>query len=367
MPVRVGDRLLDGVGEIARESCGSRAPSMAFVVADAALPHLRDRVSQSLARAGVRVACADLAADERAKVLSTVESLSRSLAAAGADRQALVVAVGGGIVGDVAGFVAATWMRGVRWMQAPTTLLGMVDAALGGKTAVNLALDGGALAKNMVGAIWQPCAVVCDVGALASLPSRSFRAGLAEGVKHALIADRGLLAGLRALESQVGGDADARRAAAVTIARAAQVKIDIVERDERERGERRALNLGHTFAHAIEAACAGEWLHGEAVSIGIVAAMAAAQEDGRRRAGSTRPSDAQVAHVRDALADMGLPVRLHPGTDMARIRAAMHLDKKRDDAGLTLILPRGGPGDGAEIVPGAADALVDAGLRAIEP
>jgi len=185
---------------------------------------------------------------EQWKTLSAVEELSRALASAGADRDALVVAVGGGVVGDVAGFIAASWMRGVRWIAVPTTLLGMVDAALGGKTAVNLSMADGTLAKNMIGAIWQPRAVVSDVSSLASLPERALRAGIAECVKHAMLADAGLLDDLAGLASLHRADAHARAGAVQAIARAAQVKLDIVARDEREHEDRMLLNLGHTLA-----------------------------------------------------------------------------------------------------------------------
>jgi 3-dehydroquinate synthase len=149
------------------------------------------------------------------------------------------------------------------------------------------------------------------------------------------------------------------------IARAAQVKLGIVARDERERDERMLLNLGHTFAHVIEACEPGRWLHGEAVSIGLVAAMGAAAEHGRLGAEAPRPTDADVESIRCCLAGVGLPTELPPATDWARMREAMRSDKKRRGGGLTLIVPRGAGGAGADIVADAPDALVDAGFAAI--
>lgn len=364
-PVHVGDGVVDGLGEIAAAVCADGRPSMAVVMHDAAVRGCADRAIASLERTGLRVAVMAVRATERSKTLASVEELSRGLASAGADRDALVVSVGGGIVGDVAGFVASAWMRGVRWIQVPTTLLGMVDAALGGKTAVNLQMPDGTLIKNMIGAIWQPRAVVSDVSALSTLPDRALRAGIAECVKHSILADAGLMDELAHLAALGGAGAEGRARAVRTIARAAQVKIDIVARDERESRDRMLLNLGHTFAHAIEACEPDRWLHGEAVAIGLVAAMGAAAEDGRLRDGTRRPTERDVLAIRSSLQSMGLPVALSPDAPWDRMLDAMGSDKKRRGGGLTLILPRGGAGDGADIVRDAPDALVDAGFAAI--
>ncbi len=247
-PVHVGEGVVDGLGEIAAAACTDRRPSLAVVIHDSNVSAFAARATSSLERTGLRVVAVPVHSSEQWKTLSAVEELSRALASAGADRDALVVAVGGGVVGDVAGFIAASWMRGVRWIAVPTTLLGMVDAALGGKTAVNLSMADGTLAKNMIGAIWQPRAVVSDVSSLASLPERALRAGIAECVKHAMLADAGLLDDLAGLASLHRADAHARAGAVQAIARAAQVKLDIVARDEREHEDRMLLNLGHTFA-----------------------------------------------------------------------------------------------------------------------
>ena len=363
-PVHVGDGIVDSIGEIAAAACSDRRPSVACVLHDSNVRAFADRAISSLERTGVRVVGIPVIASERRKTLAAVEHFSRALAAAGADRDALVVAVGGGVVGDVAGFVAASWMRGVRWIQVPTTLLGMVDAALGGKTGVNLELADGTLAKNMIGAVWQPRAIVSDVSSLASLPERTLRAGIAECVKHAILADAGLLDDLPTLAALAGPEAGARADAVRAIARAAQVKLDIVARDEREHDERMLLNLGHTFAHAIEACHPDRWLHGEAVAIGLVAAVGAAAEQGRGGV-AHRPCDADVESIRSCLSSLGLPTELPASSPWDRIRPAMRSDKKRRGGGLTLILPRGGAGSGADIVRDAPDAIVDAGLAAI--
>jgi 3-dehydroquinate synthase len=364
-PVHVGDGIVDGLGEISAAACADRRPSVAVVVHDANVGAFASRAVSSIERAGLRAVAVPVQSSERWKTLAAVEELSRAFASARADRDALVVAVGGGVVGDVAGFAAASWMRGVRWLQVPTTLLGMVDAALGGKTAVNLQLPDGSLAKNMIGAIWQPRAVVSDVSSLDALPARALRAGIAECVKHAILADEGLMADLPHLSALQGAVSEDRARVVRTIARAAQVKLDIVARDERECHDRMLLNLGHTFAHAIEACEPERWLHGEAVAIGLVAAMAAAAEDGRRGADAPRPIESDLDSVRDRLRSLGLPVSLEASAPWDRMREAMQSDKKRRGGGLTLILPRGGAGAGADIVRDATDALIDAGFAAI--
>jgi 3-dehydroquinate synthase len=364
-PVHVGDGIVDNLGGVAWAACADRQPSLVCVLHDSNVRPFAGRAIASLESAGLRVTGMPVIASERRKTLEAVEHFSRALASAGADRDTLVVAVGGGLVGDIAGFVAASWMRGVRWIQVPTTLLGMVDAALGGKTGVNLELSDGALAKNMIGAIWQPRAIVSDVSSLATLPDRALRAGIAECVKHAILADSGLMDDLPILAGMGGADASARADAARVIARAAQVKLDIVARDERECDERMLLNLGHTFAHAIEACQPDTWLHGEAVAVGLVAAMGAAAEHGRRGTHALRPAESDVQSVRAYLDAIGLPTALSPDAPWDRVRHAMRSDKKRRGGGLTLILPRGGPGAGADIERDAPDALVDAGLAAI--
>jgi 3-dehydroquinate synthase len=293
----------------------------------------------SLQEAGYEVTVAPLVARESRKTLDTVRGLYESMLAAGADgaasldRGSPVVALGGGIVGDTAGFAAATFMRGLPLVQVPTTLLAMVDAAIGGKTGVNVALPDGGLGKNMVGAIWQPRAVLVDPMVLSTLEARELRCGLAECVKYALIADASLLAWLE------------ERAAAILrldlellvalIDRCARIKVAIVEQDEREtKGPRALLNLGHSFAHALEARESLGLRHGEAVAIGLVAAACCAARTGRLGAADER----RVSLVLEAL---GLPRRVPGAVGADELLRTMRYDKKVRAGRQRLVLPRG--------------------------
>jgi 3-dehydroquinate synthase len=239
------------------------------------------------------------------KTLDTVAQLYTAFVQAGLDRGGLVIALGGGVVGDSAGFAAATYMRGVRLAQMPTSLLAMVDSSVGGKTGVDL-LQG----KNLVGAFKQPEAVWIDPGTLATLPAREWRCGMAEVLKHGLLADPALLE--PALHT--------RARAAELVRRAVQVKVDVVTQDPYEQGVRAHLNLGHTFAHAIEQVSGYDWPHGEAVGVGLlaVARLSAALE----LCGADVP-----AQVEAALESVGLPRRLG-GLDVDALYGAMATDKK---------------------------------------
>src|SRR3989338_2693385 len=232
-------------------------------------------VARGAGAAGLR--CETLLMDDReeAKRLVTVERLAEELLRRGADRGALLAAFGGGVVGDVAGFLAAGYMRGVDYVQIPTTLVGQVDSAVGGKTGVNL--RGG---KNLLGAFHQPVAVVVDPRALASLPAREFRAGLYEVVKGAVVGDATLFRFLeKRLPAVLGRNQAALR---VILLRSIGLKARIVSRDEREQGRRRALNFGHTIGHALETLTGYQRLrHGEAVAYGMIAATLVAAQLGR--------------------------------------------------------------------------------------
>ncbi len=264
----------------------------------------------------------EIADGEATKTLATVERLCRDWASWGLTRADVVVAVGGGLVTDLAGFAAASYHRGVPVVHVPTTLLGMVDAAIGGKTGVNLP-EG----KNLVGAFWQPTAVLCDTDVLATLPPREVRSGQGELAKYHFLVDQDLLA----------LDLDERIAAAV------QIKADVVARDEREdpddRRGRAVLNYGHTLAHALEIETAHDLRHGEAVAVGLAYAAAL----GRRL---DRIDDARVAEHHRVLAAYELDAVLPAGVDRARLVGLMHRDKKAID-GLTFVLD--GP-DGVEVV-----------------
>jgi len=243
---------------------------------------------------------------EQYKTLQTLAGLYGELLAIGADRASLLIALGGGVIGDLAGFAAATFMRGIALVQAPTSLLAMVDASIGGKVGVDLPQG-----KNLAGAFKDPLAVFADTDALRTLPRVEWRCGLAEVVKAALIADPPLLDHLAAHGPEP---------VETVIARAARVKIDVVNRDRTEQNVRAYLNLGHTFAHAIEQASAYAWRHGEAVAVGLVGAGLLSE-----RLGMAAPGLA--ARIEQVLAGLELPTR-YTDLDPEALWAAMAHDKK---------------------------------------
>lgn len=261
---------------------------------------------------------------ESAKTLQTVEGIYRRFIELGVDRKSFILAVGGGIVTDVAGFAAATFMRGVGFGFVSTTLLGQIDASVGGKNGVNV--DG---YKNMAGTFTQPRFVICDPAMLRSLPDREFRAGLAEAVKAAIIADAVLFTRLEEASFETLRS-DAQLLAGVVPA-AVGVKAAIVECDEREAGERRKLNLGHTLAHAIEK-CSDRMNHGEAVAVGTVLIADAAV-----RLGVLAPADRD--RIRGVLARLGFD--LTPPVPVARLLREVGKDKKSEDGVLHVVLPTG--------------------------
>ena len=261
---------------------------------------------------------------ESIKTLQTVETLYRRFIELGVDRSTFVLAIGGGIVSDVAGFAASTYMRGVKFGFVSTTLLGQVDASVGGKNGVNV--DG---YKNMAGTFTQPQFVICDPSLLRSLPDREFRAGLAEVVKAAVIADPELFARLEQTSFEaLRQDTDLL---SDIISAAIRVKADIVERDEREAGERRKLNLGHTLAHAIEKS-SNRMNHGEAVAVGTALIAGAAV-----RLGVLGEEDRQ--RIVDLLSRLGF--ELTPPVEMKRLLKEVGKDKKNAEGMLRIVLPVG--------------------------
>jgi 5-deoxy-5-amino-3-dehydroquinate synthase len=269
---------------------------------------------------------------ETAKSLSTIETLVRGFARQGLTRRDVVVGVGGGMVTDVAGFAAAAWHRGTPVVHVSTTLLGMVDAAIGGKTGVNLP-EG----KNLVGAFWQPSGVICDLDALATLPERETRCGLGEMSKYHFLTGDDLLA--MPLDQR--------------IARCVEIKADVVASDEREGGRRALLNYGHTLAHALEIATDHELAHGEAVAIGLVFAAELALE-------LDRIDEARVdEHRRIVSGEYGLRITPPERLDVDELLALMARDKKALD-GLTFVLD--GP-DGVEVVEDVPESAVRATLE----
>ena len=263
---------------------------------------------------------------EAHKTLANLSRVLDVLIANRFGRDCAVLALGGGVVGDLAGFAAASYQRGVAFVQVPTTLLAQVDSAVGGKTGVNH--PGG---KNLIGAFHQPDAVVIDTRTLTTLPARELRAGLAEVIKYGLISDAALFTWLEAhLDSLLAGDA---AALAHIIRRSCEIKAAIVGRDERELGERALLNLGHTFGHALEAATAyKEWLHGEAVGAGLVMAAAMSQACGFLSA-------ADAARVRQLVERAGLPAHAASVSPQLLLEH-MRIDKKVQGGRIRLVLLR---------------------------
>jgi len=286
--------------------------------------------------AGVPSTTVHIGEGEPAKDLETVEDLCRAFSRFGLSRSDVVVAVGGGVVTDVAGFAAAVYQRGVAVVHVPTTLLGQVDAAIGGKTGVNLP-EG----KNLVGAFWQPAAVLCDTEVLGTLPPREYRSGLGELAKYRFLGAPDLL----------DLPLDERVAACV------RLKAEVVAADEREgsSGRRATLNYGHTLAHALETAGGYDLRHGEAVAIGLVFAAELALRLGRIDA-------ARVADHRATVAAYDLPMRLPPGTDGEVLVKLMARDKKAVADRLAFVLD--GP-SGVELVPDVPRPVVEAALEAL--
>lgn len=289
-------------------------------------------------------------AGEGAKSLAGLGRVLDFLAEHKLDRGGALCAAGGGVIGDLGGFAAAAWLRGIDFLQVPTTLLAMVDSSVGGKTGINIAAG-----KNLVGAFHQPRGVFISTGLLATLPAREFAAGMAEVIKYGLLGDEELLALLEKTPLTVASDE-----LAAVIRRCCALKAKIVEADEREtakEGGRALLNLGHTFGHAIEnAAGYGEYLHGEAVAIGLVAAARLSQKLGY-------VSAAEVGRVERVVAAHGLPVRLRAPLAYPELYAAMTRDKKVRAGGLRFVVLRrlGEAATQGEIAP----ALVEASFREV--
>ena len=321
--IHIGPGLLADGAALAAPVRGGQA---LIVSDDTVAPLYADLLEIALrgARPELSVARFILPAGEASKTLDGFSRAIDALAALGARRDACVFALGGGVVGDLAGFAAACWMRGIDCVQLPTTLLAMVDSSVGGKTAVDLAQG-----KNLVGAFHPPRAGFADTAALRTLPARELRAGLAEVVKYGAIADAPFLDWLDAnAGGLVAGDDDAL---AEAIARSCAHKAAIVERDPFEQGERALLNFGHTFGHAIETAQGyGGLNHGEAVAVGMVLAARLSERLGLAPA-------AHGDRLRALLQRFGLPVALPPGPDPARLLELMRLDKKARAGGLRFI------------------------------
>jgi len=319
-PIVIGRHLLDDAS-FARHVPGKR---VAIVTNTVVAPLYLERLTAMLEAAGKECIAVVLPDGEEEKNVDNLMQIFTALLENKCDRKTTLVALGGGVIGDMTGFAAASYMRGVPFVQVPTTLLAQVDSSVGGKTAINHQLG-----KNMIGAFYQPQSVLADTATLATLPERELSAGLAEVIKHGAIIDADFFHWQEANMAKLIARDDA--ALAHAIKRSCEIKADVVRQDEREGGLRAILNFGHTFGHAIEAGLGyGEWLHGEAVGCGMV--MAA---DLSVRLGYLAPADRDriVALVRAAQ----LPT-VAPDLGEARWLELMEVDKKNEGGQIKFIL-----------------------------
>ena len=304
-PIVIGSGLLGGSFDLSGHLGGS---DCLIVSNETVAPLYLETLKKNLADKNIR--SISLADGEAFKTMASVESVIDALVRSHANRDTTVIALGGGVVGDIAGFAAASYMRGVGFIQVPTTLLAQVDSSVGGKTGVNHP-EG----KNLIGAFYQPQLVLIDTDTLASLPDRELKAGIAEVIKHGVICDADFFAWLEAnIDALLARDADAM---AHAIQRSCEIKAAVVSEDEMEKGKRALLNFGHTFAHAIENCLGyGEWLHGEAVAAGMVMAAELSDID-----------QADRNRFSALIASAGLPVAA-PNINAGDLMTAMKMDKK---------------------------------------
>ena len=314
---RIGAGLLDGAGEMTAEllPLGPCA-----IISDAKVaPLFGERLEQSLLATGFKPVSITIPAGENSKRLEEVGSICDQMIAAGLDRTSFVVGLGGGVIGDLSGFVAAIYQRGIPHVQIPTTLLAMVDSSIGGKTGVNTVSG-----KNLLGAVHHPSLVIDDMEVLQTLPAREFNQGFAEIIKHAIIADAEMFRDLQGFER---GDL------APLIQRNVEIKAKVVGQDELDRtGERALLNFGHTIGHAIERAGEyGQFLHGEAISLGMVAAAGISM----KRAGlSSKEKEAMIA----LLKAFSLPTELSADFPREKVLAALPFDKKFEQGAVRFVV-----------------------------
>lgn len=337
--IQIGSGLLQEPDILRRHISGNQV----FVVSNETVAaHYLDRLRGSLE--GLKMDTHLIPDGEQYKTLATLEALIGGLLDAGHNRTTTIVALGGGVVGDTAGFAAASYQRGVPFIQVPTTLLSQVDSSVGGKTAVNHVSG-----KNMIGAFYQPQSVIIDTDTLDTLPARELSAGLAEVIKHGVLADADYF-------NQVEIDIEKLRALDApsmtsAIMGSCQIKAAVVAEDEKESGKRALLNFGHTFGHAIETGLGyGQWLHGEAVGAGMVLAA-----DLSRRLDRCASSD--VERIRSLVRKAGLPTECPSNLSAETMLSLMAKDKKATDAGMRFVLLDGGIGK-TELVDDVPLALV---------
>ncbi|MEM7130168.1 MAG: 3-dehydroquinate synthase [Chloroflexota bacterium] len=313
----IGENLLQGSGRLL-EACKLRPGPVAVVSNEIIAEHHSDRLCEGLKGAGYEPLLCIVPEGEAHKTLATIATLYDRFLTGGLDRKSPVLSLGGGVIGDMAGFAAATYLRGTPFVQIPTSLLAMVDASVGGKTGVDLPQG-----KNLVGAFKQPELVIIDIATLNTLPPAQFRAGLAEVIKHGIIADPQLFEGI---------EAHGPTSLAALVSDAVQVKVDVVQEDPFEQGRRAVLNLGHTFGHAIEWTSKLVLGHGEAVAVGIVAAAHLAASMGRC-------SGETVERIINILDKVELPTSV-TGYPVDAIMDAMWYDKKRQGKNIRFIIPQ---------------------------
>ncbi len=317
----VGSGILDTLGEKISTVFKGARPEKAGIITDAHVAGIHlERTADTLERSGFTVWTHVFEPGDASKNMSTLNDILCGLAKQGFNRSDLLIALGGGVTGDITGFAAAVFMRGLAYVQVPTTFLAAIDSSVGGKTAVNLEAG-----KNLAGAFWQPSMVLCDVDTLKTLPAGIFREGLAEAVKYGFIKDKSILTTIRDLKAE-----DSLLAEEI-ISRCIEIKCAIVEADERDFGERMLLNFGHTIGHAIEKLTDYQVSHGEAVALGMIAEAKAAYRMGYCS------QDFSII-LRELLRDLGFE------TDMRRFEKnqlydTIMIDKKWMGKGLTIIVP----------------------------
>jgi 3-dehydroquinate synthase len=343
-PIEIGQSLLDDSGLITKNVNGKR---VAIITNDVVAPLYLDKLRRSLEAGGKQVISIVLPDGEQEKNWESLMKVFDVLLAEKCDRQTTLIALGGGVIGDLTGYAAASYMRGVPFIQVPTTLLAQVDSSVGGKTGINHPLG-----KNMIGAFYQPQCVIADTSTLQTLPQRELAAGLSEVIKHGAITNTGFFEWIEAnIAKLVAKDADAL---AYAIQISCEIKAEVVRQDEREGGLRAILNFGHTFGHAIEAGLGyGEWLHGEAVGCGMV--MAA---DLSCRMGFI--DDTAKNRIKALVQAAGLPV-VAPDFAISRWIEMMQVDKKAAGGEIKFILlkPLGSP-----VITAAPQDLLEATLIA---
>lgn len=322
-PILIGSSLWSALAE---EIASRFAPTRLAVISDSTVgPLYEPQLEAAFEDRPWKTSHHRMPAGESHKNLASVEALYHEILDVGCDRKTPILALGGGVPGDTAGFVAATLLRGLPFIQAPTTLLAMVDSSVGGKTGVDMPQG-----KNLIGAFHQPSLVVISLDTLKTLPQREISAGMAEVIKYGVIWDKELFGALEVgMEGLLSVDSEALPE---VIARCCEIKAEVVSKDERESGLREILNFGHTVGHAIEAATEyGEWLHGEAISIGMLVETAIAETRG------TQLGDLR-GRLRGLLSRAALPTTPHK-CDLDRIWRLMHADKKAREGRIRMVLP----------------------------